>query len=91
VDSVEGDTAYVTLESREHGDVLYGEYSASELLGKGIGEQSRFLCQTVKVDGATRIDFRALPKLAVTDEEVRAIAEEMHGAFPSDDDSGIKY
>ena len=90
VDSVEGDTAYVTLESREHGDVLYGEYSASELLGKGISEQSRFLCQTVKEDGATRIDF-ALPKLVVTDEEVRAVAEEMHGAFPSDDDSGIKY
>jgi len=45
VDQVEGDTAYVRLKSREHGDVLYGEYSAAELLEKGIEEQSRFLCK----------------------------------------------
>lgn len=90
VDQIDGDTAYVTLESRKHGDVLYGEYSASQLRQKGIGDQSRFLCKTVKMGRATRVEFEPLPDEEVTDEEVRAIAEKMNRAFSSDD-SGIEY
>jgi hypothetical protein len=90
VDEVDGDTAYVTLESRNNGDVLQGKYSASELLKKGIEEQSRFLCRTIKSNGSTRVDVQPLPDAEVTDEEVRAISEEIDRAFPSDD-SGIKY
>jgi|GEM_PF-6823420 len=91
VDSIDGDTAYVTLESRLNGDVLYGEYSAQELLAKGIREQTSFLCETVKGGGAGRVHFAPLPKNKVTDEEARAIAEEMREAFPGDDDSVIEY
>jgi hypothetical protein len=91
VDSIDGDTAYVTLESRENGDVLYGEYSASELLAKGIREQTRFLCETVKGGDGGRVHFAPLPKNQVTDEEARSIAKEMREAFPGDDDSVIEY
>lgn len=91
VDSIDGDTAYVTLVSRSNGDVLYGEYSAQELLSRGIQEQTRFLCETVKGGGAGRVHFAPLPKNQVTDEEARAIAEEMREAFPGDDDSVIEY
>lgn len=91
VDSIDGDNAYVTLESRNNGDVLYGEFPASELLGKNISEQSRFLCETVKTDNGSHIDFRAVPEIEVTDEEVRSIAEKMRGAFLSGDGSVIEY
>jgi hypothetical protein len=90
VDEVDCDTAYVTLQSVEHGDVLHGKYSASELLKKGIEEQSRFLCRTIKANGATRVDLQPLPDAEVTDEEVRAISEEMDRAFSSDD-SAIRF
>ncbi len=91
VDSIDGDTAYVTLESRLNGDVLFGEYSASELLARGICEQTRFLCETVKGGGGGRVHFAPLPKNQVTDEEARSIAKEMREAFPGDDDSVIEY
>ena len=91
VDSIEGESAYVTLESRDTGDVLYGEFPTSDLLGKKIAEQTRFLCETVKTENGSRIDFRALPKIEVTDEEVRSIAEKMRGAFSSGDSSVIEY
>jgi hypothetical protein len=90
VDEVDGDTAYVTLESKEHGDVLHGKYSASQLLKKGIEEQGRFLCRTIKVNGATRVDLQPLPDAEVTDDEVRAISEEIDRAFSSAD-SVIEY
>ena len=90
VDQVDGDTAYVTLESREFGDVLHGEYSAALLLQKGIEEQTRFLCKTIKLGETTRIEFEALPDVEVTNEEVRAIADRIDRAFPRDD-SGIEY
>jgi hypothetical protein len=91
VDSIEGENAYVTLESRENGDVLYGEFPASELLGKNISEQTSFLCETVKTINGSRIEFRALPKIEVTDKEARSIAEKMRGTFSGDDCSDIEY
>lgn len=90
VDQVVDDTAYVRLESREHGDVLHGQYSASELASKGIHEQSRFLCETVKVGGSTRLDLKALPDEVVSEEELRAIDERIHRVIPRDD-PGIEY
>ena len=90
VDQVEGDTAYVRLKSREHGDVLYGEYPASQLLEKGIEEQGRFLCETVKVDGTTRVDMQAIPSVPATDEQLRAIEEKIDRVLPRDD-PGIEY
>jgi hypothetical protein len=90
VDHVEGDTAYVRLKSREHGDVLYGEYPTSQLLEKGIEEQGRFLCKTVKVDGTTRVDMQAIPSVPATDEQLRAIEEKIDRVLPRDD-PGIEY
>lgn len=90
VDHVEGDTAYVRLKSREHGDILYGQYPASELAFKGISEQTRFLCETVKVGESTRLDLKALPDVEVTEEELRAIEEKIDRVIPRDD-PGIEY
>ena len=77
VDRVDGETAHVQLKSREYGDVLYGTYPTSQLSAKGIEEQSRFLCETVKVDGTTRIDLRALPDVELTDEELPRSKKEL--------------
>jgi hypothetical protein len=90
VGQVDGDTAYVRLKSRDHGDVLYGKYSASELASKGIYEQSRFQCETVKVGDSTRLDLKALPDEEVSAEDLRAIDERIHRVIPRDD-PGIEY
>jgi len=89
VDQIEGDTAYVTLKSREHGDVLYGQYSAALLKSKGIEEQDRFLCQTVALGETIRVDIEAVPLAIVTKEQLHAIDEEIERILPSDD--GIDY
>lgn len=92
VDQVDGDTntAYVRLKSQEHGDILYGQYPASELASKGIYEQTRFLCETIKVGNSTRLDLKALPDMEVSEEELRAIDERIHRVIPRDD-PGIEY
>jgi hypothetical protein len=90
VDQIEGDTAYVRLKSREHGDVLHGEHSAAVLLAKGIEEQTRFLCRTIKVDGTTRVDMQPVPNGLATDEQLRAIEAKIDKVLPRDD-PGIEY
>jgi hypothetical protein len=90
VDQVEDGMAYVRLKSREYGDILYGQYPASELASKGIYEQTRFLCETVKVGENTRLDLKALPDLAVSCEERLAIEEKIDRVIPRDD-PGIEY
>jgi len=90
VDDVEGDTAYVRLKSQEHGDTLYGQYSASELASKGVYEQTRFLCETVKVGESTRLDLKPLPDVEVSEEELRAIEEKIDRVIPRDA-PGIEY
>jgi hypothetical protein len=85
VDQIDGDTAYVRLKSREHGDVLYGEYSAALLRSKGIEEQDRFICKTVSLGEATRVDIEAVPLAIVTKEQLQAIDEETERVLPSDD------
>jgi hypothetical protein len=85
VDRIDGDTAYVTLKSREHGDVLYGQYPAALLSSKGVGDQERFICKTVGASETTRIEIAGVPAAVVTDEQLRAIDEEIERILPSDD------
>ena len=73
VDFVEDGVAYVTIKSREHGDELSGQYSAALLNAKGIKEKNRFLCKTVRVGEATRVDVEAVPKVVVTKEQIQEI------------------
>lgn len=79
VEQIEDETAYVRLKSREHGDVLYGEYPAAKLAKLGIEEQDRFLCETVELDGKTRVELRKIPDKEVSDEELKAIQESIVG------------
>jgi serine/threonine protein kinase len=86
VDRIENGTALVTLTSREHGDQLLGEYSAKLLAEQGIHEQSRFLCRTVQEGRGTRVEIEALPKVAVTEQQIREIDDELNRMLPADDD-----
>jgi hypothetical protein len=90
VDQIDGDTAFVRLKSREHGDVLYGEHSAEQLLAKGIEEQTRFLCKTIKANGATRVELQAIPRTRATEQQLRAIDEKIDKVLPRDD-PGVEY
>ena len=85
VDNIDGDTAYVTLRSREHGDELSGQYSASLLKIKGIHEQNRFLCKTVRIGNSTRVDIETVPKMIVTKEQLQEIDDEINRMLPDDD------
>lgn len=89
VEEIVGETAYVRLKSREHGDVLHGEYPASQFASLGIEEQSRFLCTTVKAGESTRVVLQPIPDVPVTDEELRAIEARIDEALPLDD--AIEY
>jgi hypothetical protein len=68
VEQIEGSTAFVTLKS-EHGEELYGEYPAADLLAKGIQERRCFRCETVELDGQVRVSFEAIPDREAPDEE----------------------
>lgn len=85
VDSIEGGIAFVTLKSREHGDELIGKYSANLLNDKGIREQNRFVCRTLRVGNTTRVEIEAVAKVAVTAEQIREINEELNRMLPDDD------
>ena len=73
VDRIEGDTAFVTLQSRANGDVEEGTYSASQLARMGIHEQSCFVFKTVDVGNAIRPVFEPVPQEPVAAEVVREI------------------
>lgn len=86
VDSVDGDTAYVTLESLYNGDVLYGEYPANRLLSIGIGEHDRFLLETVKDGKINDVDLVGVriskaQKNEITEDEAKAISMEIQDYF----------
>jgi hypothetical protein len=89
VDQVEGDVAFVTLRA-ENGDVLYGEHPVAKLAERGVGEADRFLCRTVRVGEATRVEIEAIPDEPVPDEEVRAIYQRIDHAIGSGDD-GVDF
>lgn len=89
VDAIDDGVAYITLKSREHGDELAGEYSAALLRENGINEQNRFACKTVRVGGATKVEIEAVPKIVVTEEQIREIDDELNRMLPDDD--GVDY
>ena len=90
VDRIEGQTAFVTIQSRENGDVEAGTYSAPELGKLGIQEQSCFVFKTVKVGDAIRPVFEPVPQEAIADEVVREIDAMIDKALPRED-PGIRY
>jgi hypothetical protein len=90
LDCIDGDTAYVTLTSTTNGDVLYGEYPAASFSAKGIEEEDRFICKTVGMDGATRIEIQAVPDAELTEENIRAIRAKIEKVLPRND-PGVKY
>ena len=90
VDRVDGETAHVQLKSREYGDVLYGTYPTSQLSAKGIEEQSRFLCETVKVDGNYAHRLAGTPRRRADRRRASRIEERIDKAIPCDD-PGIEY
>lgn len=87
VDQIDDDTAYVTLKS-EHGEILYGEYSADELSAKGITERRRFRCKTIEEDGEVRVVFEAIPDVPVSKEEEDAIDQRIDELVADDDLDG---
>lgn len=87
VDQIDDDTAYVTLKS-EHGEILYGEYSAGELSAKGITERRRFRCKTIEEDGEVRVVFEAVPDVPVSKEEEDAIDQRIDELLADDDLDG---
>ena len=68
VEQIEGSIAYVRLTS-EHGDELYGEYPAADLLDKGIGERQRFQCITMQQNGHVQVSLKAIPEQNTPAEE----------------------
>jgi CHAT domain len=90
VDRIEGDTAYVTLESRLNGDVEEGTYSASELAGMGIHEQSFFVFKSVEVGDAIRPVLEPVPRQSLAADVVREIDAKIDQLLPHED-PGIKY
>jgi hypothetical protein len=82
VDRIEGDTAFVTLQSRANGDVEKGTYSASQLARMGIHEQSCFVFKTVDVGNAIRPVFEPVPQEPVAAEVVREIDSQIDQPLP---------
>jgi hypothetical protein len=90
VDRIEGDTAFVTLQSRANGDVEEGTYTASELAKMGIHEHSCFVFKTLRTESGLVPVIEACRNQAIADEVVREIDAKIDQALPSED-SGIKY
>jgi type VI secretion system ImpB/VipA family protein len=90
VDRIEGDTAFVTLQSRANGDVEEGTYPASKLADVGIHEQSSFLFKTVSAGDAIRLVLEPAPPESLSDEVVREIDAQIDELLPHED-PGICY
>ena len=88
VTKVEGDSAYVTLETAQ-GERVSGVYPAAELAANGVGERDRFSLATVDQGSSVRFDIRLIPRRVVSSEEQRAIQERIErtldGYTPGDD------
>lgn len=83
VDKVDGEAniAYVHLQSRFNGDVLYGDYSAKKLSKKGINEQDSFTVKTYKFLWWTGIIIKYKPPKKLTQEEYDKIAHDIEERF----------
>lgn len=75
VDQITEGMAYVTLKS-QFGDVLHGEYPASELNRRGILEGRGFRCITVETNGKVIANIEAVPERKLTPAEQLSLFEE---------------
>ncbi len=85
VTEVDGAIAYVTLESPD-GEVLYGQYQASELFARGIRERRRFRCRTVKTATGVRVELEALPEEEISERLEQEIWDRIARSLGDDDD-----
>lgn len=86
VEKVEDGIAYVSLRS-EHGDTLYGSYSARSLEAKGIFERRRFRCVTVKNENGVNVELEAIADKDVSRERQLEIWKELQRTLDSEDDA----
>ena len=78
LERIDGDVAHVTLTSKTTGEILWGEYPATELADLGIREGRRFQLRTVQVDIRTiRIEMEAIPDKEISPERKQEIYEEI--------------
>ncbi len=75
VDQISEGVAYVTLKS-QFGDVLHGEYPASELNRRGILEGRGFRCMTIEANGKVSANIEAIPERKLTPQEQLALFDE---------------
>ena len=75
VDQISEGVAYVTLKS-QFGDVLHGEYPASELNRRGIQEGRGFRCITIESNGIVSANIEAIPERKLTPQEQLALFDE---------------
>lgn len=88
VESLEGDVAYISLES-EHGDRLHGPYPADELAARGVGERDRFRLTLIDAGESVRFEIQLIPAKFVPAERQREIQDEIERAldgYHADDD-----
>jgi hypothetical protein len=90
VDQIDGETAYVTLTSKA-GEILHGEYPASELKAQGIQERRRFRCRTIDAGSQVAFELEAIPDIEVSEERERAIREAIRDSLGDDDGSQDDY
>ncbi len=77
VDTIDGDSAFVTLKAPS-GEILKGRYSASSLAAHGISEGTRFRCSTVSINPTdVRITFKKLPSRAGTKAALERVRESL--------------
>ncbi len=80
VERLEGDVAYISLES-ERGERLCGPYPADELEAKGIGERDRFSLTLTDMGDSVRFDIQLIPRKILSAERQRQIQQEIEQAL----------
>jgi len=88
VERVEGEVAYVSLES-ERGERLQGPYPADELAARGVGERDRFRLTLTDEGESVRFDLQSIPRKTVPAERQAEIQREIEQAlsgFTGEDD-----
>jgi hypothetical protein len=80
VEKLEGDIAYISLES-ERGERLQGPYPADELAAQGVGERDRFWLTLTDVGDSVRFDIRLIPHKIISAERQREIQREIEQAL----------
>ena len=84
VEEIDGDTAYVRLESPE-GEILYGQYPAAELDANGIRERRSFLCRVTRTRSGLGVQFQASRDAVLSEGDVERIWREVDAALGTED------